>query len=169
MQSYCHLVIIKNHYEIIRLADFWVLRHFSSLSLPLFHNVSLSLSFLFSFLSLFISVSLHLCLSPSLLISSRFSSPLCCCCVVAGCCCAFVVCVGWLVGWLVGGVVVVWLVVCRRRRRCCVSLWLWLWLWCVCAVWRVVWHAENTRVQIQNASVCTFKTSPRAPATSPHV
>ena len=75
----------------------------------------------------------------------------------------------------------------RVRRRfclCCVSScgWLWLWLWlcvvvrvvvvCVCAVWCVVWHAEPLsllRVQIQNASVCTCKTSPRVPAKRPHV
>ena len=55
----------------------------------------------------------------------------------------------------------VWVCVCVLVLVCvCVS---------VCVVWcgvcRVVWHAENPRVPIQNASVCTFKTSPCMPAT----
>ena len=33
----------------------------------------------------------------------------------------------------------------------------------------VVWHAENPRVSIQNASTCTFKTSPCVPAPRAHV
>ena len=62
---------------------------------------------------------------------------------------------GWLVGWC-----------------CCLIGWLWLWLWlwswcgrgCGRGVACVVWHAEKTRVSIQNASMCTFKTSPCAAA-----
>ena len=41
--------------------------------------------------------------------------------------------------------------VCRR------DLWLWLWSWCV-SVCRVVWHAENPRVWIQNVPVCAGTT-----------
>ena len=62
------------------------------------------------------------------------------------CCCV-------LVGWLFGVV-------------CCVSVVavVVVWLWC-----SVVWHAENPRVSIPNASVCTFKTSPCVPAPRAHV
>ena len=59
-----------------------------------------------------------------------------------------------LFGWLV-----LLCVVCR-----CGSLWSWLWSWCC-----VVWHAEKPRVSIQNAPVCTFKTSPCVPAPRAHV
>ena len=54
-------------------------------------------------------------------------------------------------------------------------------VWCVGCVVLVVrggacgvvcgetWHAENPRVYVQNASVCTVRTSPCVPATGPHV
>ena len=38
------------------------------------------------------------------------------------------------------------------------------WVVYVVVVERAVWHAEKPRVSTQNASVCTFKTSPCAPA-----
>ena len=48
----------------------------------------------------------------------------------------------------------------------------WLCVGCVlvvcCAVFVVVWHAENPRVCIQHVPVCAFKTSPCVPATCPH-
>ena len=123
------------------------------------------LSLLSSFLTFltFISLHFHLSSSPSLFISLDLfslpsSPPLRCCCDVAMCVamcvavllfCVFVcVCVVWLVGvvvWLVGVRCVLCVVVCRCV--CCV--------WCVCGrgVACVVWHAENPRVSIQNASV----------------
>ena len=39
---------------------------------------------------------------------------------------------------------------------------------CTCGVGEA-WHAENPRVYVQNASVCTVRTSPCVPATGPNV
>ena len=58
---------------------------------------------------------------------------------------------------------------------CCVYMWCvcCVYMWCVVLVVRVVcgetWHAENPRVYVQNASVCTVRTSPCVPGTGPHV
>ena len=127
--------------------------------------LSLSLSSFF-----FFSLSLSVCL--------RVMCVMFCCvvcggvwwCVVlcGGVCCCVLVCVGVVcmcgVWWcvVVSGVCVVCVVVCGGVCcvvlccvvLCCVVL-------CCGVVWcGVVWHAEKPRVQIQNASVCTFKNVP---------
>ena len=99
-------------------------------------------------------ISLHLYLYSCLLISFLFPLLLLCVVAVMLLCVAVLlcVCVGWLLlfGWLVLLRVVVVVVV---------SLWSCL----------SVWHAENHRVSIQNASVCPSKTLPCMPAPRAHV
>ena len=51
----------------------------------------------------------------------------------------------------------------------CVVLVLCVYMWCCAYVCGETWHAENPRVYVQNASVCTVRTSPCVPATGPHV
>ena len=51
----------------------------------------------------------------------------------------------------------------------CLLAWLVVVWCCGCGVACVLWHAENLRVSIQNASVYTVKTSPCMPATRVHV
>ena len=107
-----------------------------------------------------------------------------CCFVCVVCACGVVyVCVVLVCacGVVCGCGVVLWL--CRVGVSVSLSVCMWCCVWCVCGVWCVLffvcvctcgvgeaWHAGKPPcVSVQNASVCTVRTSPCVPATGPNV